>query len=155
MESSQIFDNFISETVSDLSAFFERQQSEIRSMLRSFFENAQVGMTKEHYFEVCEAVGSQPIESEIPIEYDDLPIDIQLALDVYYKLRDEWDYMNGNYIGKSFNGFKDILDILEVPLDDRKTILEYINVVDGIRKIFSLKVSRKQNQISKNQKAAW
>ena len=49
-----------------------------------------------------------------------LPIDIQLALDVYYKLRDEWDYMNGNYIGKSFNGFKDILDILEVPLDDRK-----------------------------------
>ena len=40
-------------------------------MLRSFFENAQVGMTKEHYFEVCEAVGSQPIESEIPIEYDD------------------------------------------------------------------------------------
>lgn len=124
-------------------------------MLRSFFENAQVGMTKEHYFEVCEAVGSQPIESEIPIEYDDLPIDIQLALDVYYKLRDEWDYMNGNYIGKSFNGFKDILDILEVPLDDRKTILEYINVVDGIRKDIFAKSKPKTESNQQKPKAAW
>jgi hypothetical protein len=124
-------------------------------MLRSFFENAQVGMTKEHYIEACEAVGSQPIESEIPIEYDDLPIDIQLALDVYYKLRDEWDYMNGNYIGKSFNGFKDILDILEVPLDDRKTILEYINVVDGIRKDIFAKSKPKTESNQQKPKAAW
>ena len=43
-------------------------------------------MTKEQYFEMCEALGNEPAESEIPIEFDDFPlvdsILILLVLDV-------------------------------------------------------------------------
>lgn len=90
-------------------------------------------MTKEAYFEMCEALGSEPIESEIPIEYSDLLTDVQEALSIYSKLKDEWDTMNGHYLGKSYAGIKDIFDILEVAPEDRRTMFDLIATIDLYR----------------------
>lgn len=90
-------------------------------------------MTKATYFEMCEALGTEPIESEIPVEYDDLCPDLQDAFSVYSKLRDEWDTMNGYYLGKSFAGIKDIFDILEVSPEDRRTMFDLISNIDSYR----------------------
>ncbi len=90
-------------------------------------------MTKEAYFEMCEALGSEPLEEEIPVEYDDLYVDVQEALLIYNKLKDEWDTMNGNYMGKNFAGILDILTILEVPVEDRKTVFDLIGLIDRYR----------------------
>ena len=95
----------------------------------------QLGMTKETYFEMCEALGSEPIDSEVPVTYDDLLLDVQEALDIYSKLKDEWDTMNGNYMGKSYAGLKDIFDILDVPTEDRKTVFNLIGMIDRHRSI--------------------
>lgn len=113
-------------------------------MLTSFFQNISVGMTKESYYEMCEALGSEPEEDEIPVEMDDFPDEVQEAINIYYKLKDEWDTMNGIYLGKSFAGFADILDILEVPFNDRKYLLDWIATMDSARsKAFSdLKASK-------------
>jgi hypothetical protein len=92
-----------------------------------------VGMTKEKYFEMCTALNSEPLQEEIPVEYEDLLIDVQEALDIYYKLKDEWDTMNGNYMGKNFSGLGDILEILEIPKEDRKTIFHLICTIDRHR----------------------
>lgn len=90
-------------------------------------------MTKAMYFEVCDAMGSEPIASEIPTEYDDLAIDVQQAISIYSKLKDEWDTMNGNYLGKSYNGIQDIFDILEVPKEDRRLMFDLIGTIDAQR----------------------
>ena len=90
-------------------------------------------MTKETYFEMCEMMGSEPIKEEVPVEYDDLLVDVQEALSIYSKLRDEWDTMNGNYLGKSYAGINDIFNILEVPVEDRKTLFNLLGIIDGIR----------------------
>jgi len=87
-------------------------------------------MTKDAYFELCDALGTEPVESEIPVDYDDFHIDVQEALGIYSKLKDEWDTMNGNYLGKSFAGILDIFTILEVPVEDHKTMFNLINVID-------------------------
>lgn len=87
-------------------------------------------MTKEVYFEMCEALGTEPLDSEIPVDYDDLCIDVQEALGIYYKLRDEWDTMNGNYMGKNYSGILDIFTILEVPVEDHKTMFNLIAIID-------------------------
>ena len=58
-------------------------------------------MTRDTYFEMCEALGTEPVEEEIPVEFEDFCLDVQEALSIYQKLRDEWDYMGGNYIGKN------------------------------------------------------
>jgi hypothetical protein len=90
-------------------------------------------MTKEQYFEMCEALGSEPLSEEIPVEMDDFPIEIQEVFSVYYKLRDDWDYFAGIYKGKSYDGLVDILDILDIEKKNRKYLLEWIAVLDRFR----------------------
>ena len=90
-------------------------------------------MTKDDYFEMCEALGSEPLEEEIPVEYEDFCLDVQEALGIYQKLRDEWDTMNGVYLGKNYVGLLDILELLEVPVEDRRTQFELIGIIDRHR----------------------
>ena len=92
-----------------------------------------VGMTKDSYFELCEALGTEPIESEIPVEFDDFPIEVQQAFNAYRMLRDEWDTMSGNYLGKSLIGIKDVLEATEVDLTEHKFIIMLIRIIDSVR----------------------
>lgn len=90
-------------------------------------------MTKDSYFEMCEMLGTEPLEIEIPVEYDDFPVEVQEAIRIYNNLQDNWDYMGGNYIGKNLNGFKDILTIFEVDPQDYRAVYELIMRIDRIR----------------------
>lgn len=90
-------------------------------------------MTKAMYIDVCESMGSEPLESEMPVELDDFPIEVQEAIEIYYKLKDDWDTMNGNYMGKDFSSLKDILDIYKVDLEDRRYLLEWFSTMDAVR----------------------
>ena len=111
----------------------EKQRQEVSQQLKSYFQNAEVGMTKQQYLEMCEMMGSQPLEEQIPVEYEDLVLEVQEALQLYNSLQDCWDYMGGNYIGKNFTGFKDILDLYEVPTEYRRSMYELILQIDEIR----------------------
>lgn len=91
-------------------------------------------MTKDLYFEMIETLGGEPIEEEIPVEYDDLLLDVQQALDFYNKLKDEWDTMNGVYMGKNYAGLLDIFVISGVDEEDRKIIFDLISTIDLHRK---------------------
>jgi hypothetical protein len=90
-------------------------------------------MTKSAYFEMCEMLGSEPVESEIPVEYDDFPVEVQQAFAAYRMLRDEWDTMGGNYLGKSLIGVKDVLEATEVEPDEQKFIIMLIRMIDEVR----------------------
>jgi hypothetical protein len=90
-------------------------------------------MTKEDYFTMCEHLGTEPIESEIPVELDDLPLEVQQALLVYRMLKDDWEGFNGIYLGKSYIGLTEILHYTEVEPQEHKIILTLIRIIDGIR----------------------
>jgi len=90
-------------------------------------------MTKESYLEMCEMMGSEPLAAEIPVEYDDFPLDVQQALSVYRMLKDEWEGFNGLYLGKSFIGLTEVLDYMEVDAPDRKLIVQLIKLIDNVR----------------------
>jgi hypothetical protein len=92
-----------------------------------------LGMTKDQYFEMCETMGSDPIESEIPVEFEDFPIEVQQAFNAYRMLRDEWDTMNGNYLGKSLIGVKDVLEATEIEQSEQKFIIMLIRMIDAVR----------------------
>lgn len=92
-----------------------------------------LGMTKEAYFEMCETMGSDPLESEIPVEFEDFPIEVQQAFNAYRMLRDEWDTMNGNYLGKSLIGVKDVLEATEIEQSEQKFIIMLIRMIDAVR----------------------
>ena len=88
-------------------------------------------MTKDQYFEMCEMMGTDPIDSEIPIEFGELHDEVQEAMTVYNMLQDNWDSMNGIYLGKIVTGISDIFKIMAV--EDEKTIYFIISIIDRQR----------------------
>lgn len=82
---------------------------------------------------MCEALGNEPVESEIPVDFEDFPLEVQQAFSVYRMLRDEWDTMNGLYLGKSLIGIKDILEATEVEPDEHKLITMLVRMIDSVR----------------------
>jgi hypothetical protein len=92
-----------------------------------------LGMSKDQYFEMCEAMGNEPLESEIPVDFEDFPLEVQQAFNAYRMLRDEWDTMNGNYLGKSLIGVKDVLEATEIEPSDQKFIIMLIRMIDAVR----------------------
>ena len=92
-----------------------------------------VGMTRDQYFEMCEALGNDPEESEIPVEFDDFPLEVQQAFNAYKMLRDEWDTMSGTYLGKSLIGVRDVLEATEIDPSEQKFIIMLIRVIDNVR----------------------
>lgn len=96
-------------------------------------QNSNVGMTKDQYLEMCEQLGTTPDPNEMPFEYDDFYIEVQLALNIYRVLRDEWEYMAGNYLGKNLNGILDLFTLYEIEQQDKRFYLELIHMIDSIR----------------------
>jgi hypothetical protein len=90
-------------------------------------------MTKNQYLDMCEMLGSEPIESEMPVEFEDFPLEVQQAFSVYRMLKDEWEGFNGLYLGKSFIGLTEVLQYMEIDHSDRKLIVQLIKVIDTIR----------------------
>jgi len=91
-------------------------------------------MTKEMYLEMCSQLGTEPVDSEIPVEVEDFPLEAQQALLAYRMLRDEWEGFNGLYLGKSLVGLTEVLDFIEASDQaDRKLIVILIQTIDGIR----------------------
>ena len=96
-------------------------------------QNSTVSMTKEQYFDMCETLGTEPVAEQIPVEVDDLPLEVQEAFEVYRILRDDWDSIGGRYLGKSFIGIVDIFNLLEIPKQEHKGMLVLIRLIDSVR----------------------
>lgn len=105
-------------------------------------------MTKESYFEMCEMIGTEPIDAEVPVDLSDFPVEVQQAFSIYNKLRDDWEGMSGTYMGKHFEGILDLFIILDVPVQDHKVMLELIDIIDKHRSV-SIAQTKKAQEKSK------
>lgn len=96
-------------------------------------QNSNVGMTKDTYFEMCSMLGEEPVDDNIPVEVDDFPLEVQHAFIVYRMMRDEWDSMTGDYLGKSFIGINELMDAVDVDIADRKFTTVLVRLIDATR----------------------
>jgi len=78
-------------------------------------------------------MGSEPVDSEIPVELADFPDMVQTAFLVYGYMRDVWEGMSGTYMGKDMSGLSTIFEILEVEQEERKILLELVVLIDSAR----------------------
>jgi hypothetical protein len=90
-------------------------------------------MTKDAYFEMCEALGNEPIEEEIPVEFEDLILEVQNTFPIYNSLQDNWDSMSGTYLGKNMAGLLDIFTIIGLDKEEQHTTFKLIGVLDHYR----------------------
>lgn len=104
----------------------------VLKQIDSFLKNSEVSMTKDQYFEMCKMLGAEPSEEEIPVEFDDFPLEVQEAYLLYNIISDNWDSMSGTYLGKNLVGIKDIMEIYKI--EDARLTLQLINSIDLIRR---------------------
>lgn len=104
-------------------------------------------MTKEVYFEMCEQLGTEPLEDEIPLDMEDFPELVQQCFILYGLLTDKWDSMAGQYLGKDYNIVFNLFDVYQVEPEERLLTLGFLQQMDSIRgKIISDKIKEKTSQ---------
>ena len=63
-----------------------------------------------------------------------MPDIAQLSLTIYETLRDDWDYMGGNYIGKSLLNIFQVFALYDLPKEDHMLVYKIINIIDNERR---------------------
>ena len=89
-------------------------------------------MSKENYLEVCEAMGNEPSEDEIPLELDDLLPEVAQAYNMYSLLSCRIDSMAGIYLGKDFSGLETLFDMHDISKSDRLDLFKIMLILDSI-----------------------
>jgi len=102
-------------------------------MIESYLRNSEIAMTREQYFEMCEMMGTEPDESQIPVEQDDFPDEVQQAFQIYYVLRDVWEGMSGTYMGKDYSTIFEFFRLYHIDPQDQLLTLGYIRQIDSVR----------------------
>lgn len=90
-------------------------------------------MTKETYLEMCEMLGQEPIEEEIPVDTNDLPLLVQDTLAIYNMLEDRWDSMGGGYLGKNYSTIFNFLKLYDIEEAETLLVLDFLQHVDSVR----------------------
>lgn len=90
-------------------------------------------MTKESYFEMCEMLNEEPLEENIPIEYDDFPELVQQILTMYWLLEDRWDTMGGHYLGKNYSTIFNLLSLYSIDSSEALLAIDLLKHIDSIR----------------------
>lgn len=105
-------------------------------------------MTKDTYFEMCDMLGQEPIESEIPVEISDFPDLVQQCFVIYQMLPDRWDSMGGGYMGKDYSIVFDLFRVYNLNEQEESLLcLDFLQHMDGVRqKLIAEKLKSKSPQ---------
>ena len=102
--------------------------TEMWERLTKFFNNVDSKITADRYFEICEQMGKEPDPERIPVEWHDLPIIVQLAVQAFNMLGDRLVADIG-YLGKDYTNLSVIMNTLEI--DNKELFLEILHWLDS------------------------
>lgn len=96
------------------------------------------GMSKDQYYLMCEQMGWEPKEEEIPFDASELSEEVQQSLILLNSLPDLWDGMSGTWLGKDYSGLAAIMEIYNI--EDKQTVFELLKVAeDELSKYYTQK----------------
>jgi len=90
--------------------------------------NTDTGMTRERYLEMCEQMGNEPIEEEIPPDMQDFPPIIVEALHTFNMLGDRL-YPEIGYVGKDYTNLEHFLELYGI--EDKEYFLQLLSWLDA------------------------
>jgi hypothetical protein len=107
-------------------------------------------MNADQYFEMCEQMGWEPKEEEIPIDPSTLSMEAQQALLVLNALPDKWEGMSGTWMGKDYAGLEAIFNIYEI--EDRRAVFELLRAGESEMSSYYAQKRKEQESLSKAQR---
>lgn len=85
-------------------------------------------MTKDRYLSMCEQLGEDPSEAKCPPEYDDFPIPLQQAIEVFNRLGDRV-FPDIGYMGKDYTALPLHMEVVAVT--EKEIFLEALVRLDA------------------------
>lgn len=85
-------------------------------------------MSQDQYIDMCEQMGWEPDEKQMPKDPSTLSFEIQQALLLLNVLPDKWEGMSGTWLGKDYAGLDAILRIYEI--DKPRDVFDLLQVAE-------------------------
>ena len=85
-------------------------------------------MTRDKYLDMMEQLGKEPIEEEIPPDWEDLPEIVVQAVSSFNMLGDR-AYPEIGYVGKDYTNLSTYMEIYEI--QDQEYFLEILQFLDS------------------------
>jgi hypothetical protein len=85
-------------------------------------------MTRDRYLDMCEQLGTEPKEEEIPPDWEDFPEIVHQAVSAFNTLGDRV-YPEIGYVGKDYTNLPILIDIFEI--EDKEFFLEILSWLDA------------------------
>jgi hypothetical protein len=76
-------------------------------------------------------LGSEPVDSEIPLEREDLTEETQLVFYLYDKLPAKWEGFSGQYMGKDLTLLPILCEEFNIDKSTRKYAWDMIPIIDS------------------------
>ena len=96
---------------------------------------------------MCEQMGWEPKEEELPKDPAYLSYNIQCALVLYNALPDKWEGMSGSWMGKDYSGLMDIMNIYRI--DNKREVFDLLKIAEGEAGKFYAEKAKQQESLSK------
>ncbi len=100
------------------------------------------------YLLMCEQMGWEPKEEEMPQDPSSLSYECQQALVLVNALPDKWEGMNGVWLGKDYSGLFDIMNIYQI--DNKLEVFELLKICESELSKYYAQKRKEQEQISKS-----
>jgi|TARA_A100001015_G_C15042220_1_gene740518 hypothetical protein len=107
-------------------------------------------MSAEQYFDMCEQMGWEPREEDIPVDPSTLSLECQQCLIVLNALPDKWEGMSGTWMGKDYAGLEAIMNIYEI--EDRKSVFELLRAGESEMSKYYAQKRKEQDSLAKAQR---
>ena len=85
-------------------------------------------MTRERYFKMCEQLDKEPVEDEIPPDWEDFPEIVVDAINTFQNLRD-FIVADIGYLGKDFTNLPYYIEIYGI--QDTELFLEILTTLES------------------------
>lgn len=106
----------------------QEEKQEALNRLERMYNNLDVKMTQERYLSMCEQLGKDPNPEEMPPDWEDFPLDVQIAISIFNTLGDRV-YPEIGYVGKDYTNLPVLIDIHGV--EDRDLLMEVLTFLDS------------------------
>lgn len=98
------------------------------SKLTAFFNNLDSKITSDKYLDICEQLGEEPDYSKLPVDWSDLPYQVQEAINLYSKLGDKIVPDIG-FLGKDYSNIETLFNIYEI--ENRSLVMDILLWMDA------------------------
>ena len=106
----------------------EEQKEKVIERLEKLHQNLDTGMTRERYLELCEQMGNEPIEEEIPPDWSDLPEIVTYAVNTFNLMGDRV-YPEIGYVGKDYTNLNHYIELYAI--EDKEFFLHILSWLDS------------------------